>query len=130
MLAGCAEKPKIEECWSPDAKKAVGQMVHDKVIEIVGRQITDSGKPFDATVQQSLESHMKLTLDDYAATDANQAGAISCSASVSLEVKWPDSPAVTSKLSALNFGILQAEKGKLYQLPNTMQIDGLVARAK
>ncbi|MBM2884065.1 hypothetical protein JFK97_06645 [Chromobacterium phragmitis] len=113
-LAGCAEKPKIEECWSQGAKASVQTMIEDWIVEKV-RDDDKSGKFDEAGFRKAL----KVELGTFMAMDVNGIGVLQCGANAKATITRNDGTVLRGGPAPVTFGIYPGEnKGSVYQIPN------------
>ncbi|WP_043614231.1 hypothetical protein [Chromobacterium violaceum] len=121
-LAGCAEKPKIEECWSPDAKRIVKTMTEDGIVRQL-KEETRSG-PFD---EQAFRKSLSVEVNAFIVTDWNQTGALKCEAEARATITRGDGSILRGGPRALPFGVYPAEeKGPVYQIPTGLTFNSLI----
>ncbi|QIY81480.1 hypothetical protein [Chromobacterium violaceum] len=128
-LAGCAEKPKIEQCWSAEAKQAINRMVLDLVMEAVGDQLKAGGKPYDAAAQETIKKNLHLDLDKFSVTDVNNAGVLTCSASVDMKFDKAEGGNLSGHINLLPFAVQPGEGGNYYVIPSVLPIKTMVDSA-
>ncbi|WP_157889312.1 hypothetical protein [Chromobacterium subtsugae] len=121
-LAGCAEKPKIEECWSEEAKTVLKKLVADGVIKQIKSE--DQTGRLD---EQQLRKALKIELGAFMAADRNSIGVLQCGADATSTLTRDDGLVLKGGPFPFTFGIYPAEeKGPLYVIPNGLAFNSLI----
>lgn len=126
VICGCTEKPKIERCWSPDAKKVVEGLARNAVIDYLVAILKASGGNVDDAQVAKINTQLNLETKNYHATGANEIGALTCGTQVDMKLHGNNGKIYTGSLGSLPFNVLPSENEVLfYQVPDTTSIKAM-----
>ncbi|WP_374557717.1 hypothetical protein [Aquitalea pelogenes] len=118
-LAGCAKTPSSDDCWSNEAKSAVGGEVKQVFLDALRPVAEQHGEVFDDAARKKYSDALTIGIDQAAVKDTAKQS-VTCSASATATMKNVKTGAEQSAtFQGVSYTIMSGEGGKfVYQVTN------------